>query len=171
MAILFSAVGVRVGEEQTSLLVSGVPKGYEDLSGWRAFEHFLMDVDQESDIQVDVKSYLSGDGEVFRASVEEVAYMMKRMEMRSDFLDTVLPLVSGSANHGEVWIVLAVLLLLWRKTRRTGLSVGAGLLLDYAVCNLTLKPLIGRIRPFIVNTAVELLVACPTDASFPPYKK
>ena len=96
MAILFSAVGVRVGEEQTSLLVSGVPKGYEDLSGWRAFEHFLMDVDQESDIQVDVKSYLSGDGEVFRASVEEVAYMKKRMEMRSDFLETRCHCVGNS---------------------------------------------------------------------------
>ena len=58
MAILFSAVGVKAGEEQTSLLVSGIPKCYEDLSGWRGFEHFLMDVDQEADIQVDVKSYL-----------------------------------------------------------------------------------------------------------------
>lgn len=87
MAILFSAVGVKAGEEQTSLLVSGIPKDYEDLSGWRAFEHFLMDVDQESDIQVEVKSYLYGEGEVFRASLEEVTYMMKRMEMRSNFLE------------------------------------------------------------------------------------
>ena len=96
MAILFSAVGVKVGEEQTSLLVSGVPKGYEDLSGWRAFEHFLMDVDQESDIQVDVKSYLYGDGEVFRASVEEVTYMMKRLEMRSNFLEDRCQCVGNS---------------------------------------------------------------------------
>jgi len=30
-----------------------------------------------------------------------------------------------------------------------------------------LKPLVGRVRPCTVNPAVELLVACPTDASFP----
>ena len=87
--------------------------------------------------------------------------------LRCGALDAFFPWFTSLANHGEVWIALAVLLLLWRKTRRTGLSVGTGLLLDYAVCNLTLKPLIGRIRPFAVNTAVELLVAAPTDASFP----
>ena len=97
MAILFSAVGVKVGEEQTSLLVSGIPKDYEDLSGWRAFEHFLMDVSQEADVQVDVKSYLYGEGEVFKASLEEVAYMTKRMERQSDFLEDRCRCVGSSA--------------------------------------------------------------------------
>ena len=87
--------------------------------------------------------------------------------LRCGALDAFFPWFTSLANHGEVWIALAVLLLFWKKTRQTGLSVGAGLVLDYAVCNLTLKPLIGRIRPFVVNTAVELLVAAPTDASFP----
>ena len=87
--------------------------------------------------------------------------------LRCDALDAFFPWFTALTNHGEIWIVLAVLLLLWKKTRRTGLSIGAGLLLDLLVCNLTLKPLIGRIRPFAVNTAVELLVAAPTDASFP----
>ena len=96
MAILFSAVGVKAGEKQTRLLVCGIPKDYEDLSGWRAFEHFLMDVDQEADIQVDVKSYLYGEGEVFRASLEEVAYMMKRMERQSDFLEDLCRCVGNS---------------------------------------------------------------------------
>ena len=86
---------------------------------------------------------------------------------RCEFLDAVMPGFTSLANHGELWIVLAVLLLLRKRTRQTGLSVGAGLLLDYIVCNLTLKPLVGRIRPFMVNTAVELLVEAPGDASFP----
>lgn len=97
MAILFSAVGVKAGEKQTRLLVCGIPKDYEDLSGWRAFEHFLMDVSQEVDIQVDVKSYLYGEGEVFKASLEEVAYMMKRMKLQSDFLKDRCRCVGSSA--------------------------------------------------------------------------
>ena len=41
------------------------------------------------------------------------------------------------------------------------------LILDLICCNMILKPLVGRIRPFAVNTAVELLTAPPADASFP----
>ena len=39
--------------------------------------------------------------------------------------------------------------------------------MNLVITNLTLKPLVGRIRPFAVNTAVELLIAMPGDASFP----
>lgn len=87
--------------------------------------------------------------------------------LRCGFLDAVLPAVSWTCNHGELWILLAVVLVLFRKTRRQGWSVGCALVLDLICCNLILKPLVGRIRPFAVNTAVELLTAPPADASFP----
>ncbi len=45
--------------------------------------------------------------------------------------------------------------------------MACALLLDLVCCNLVLKPLVGRLRPFAVNTAVELLTAPPLDASFP----
>lgn len=87
--------------------------------------------------------------------------------LRCGFLDAVLPAVSWTANHGELWIILAVVLLLIRGQRKYGAAVACGLVLDLVSCNLLLKPLIGRIRPFAVNTAVELLVKAPLDASFP----
>ena len=87
--------------------------------------------------------------------------------LRCGFLDAVLPAVSWTCTHGELWILLAVVLVLFRKTRRQGWSVGCALVLDLICCNLILKPLVGRIRPFAVNTAVELLTAPPADASFP----
>ena len=87
--------------------------------------------------------------------------------LRCEFLDAVLPAISWTCNHGELWIVLAVVLLLIRRQRRYGLAVACGLILDLISCNLLLKPLVGRIRPFAVNTAVELLVTPPLDASFP----
>ena len=58
-------------------------------------------------------------------------------------------------------------LLLLRKHRWTGMSLSFALILDLICCNIVLKPLVGRIRPFLVNTAVELLTAPPADASFP----
>ena len=87
--------------------------------------------------------------------------------LRCGFLDAVLPAVSWTSNHGEIWILLAVLLLLFRKTRRQGATVALALVMDLVCCNLTLKPLIGRVRPFAVNTAVQLLIEAPLDASFP----
>ena len=81
-------------------------------------------------------------------------------------LDVLAPLVSRICDHGEVWIVLAAVLLMMKKQRRYGAAVACGLVLDLLVCNLLLKPVIGRVRPFVVSPAV-LLVAPPMDASFP----
>lgn len=87
--------------------------------------------------------------------------------LRCGFLDAVLPVISWTCNHGEIWILLALVLLASKKYRWVGISMGCALLLDLICCNLILKPLVGRIRPFSVNAGVELLIAPPTDASFP----
>ena len=97
----------------------------------------------------------------------ELAILNGIQHMRSDFLDRVMMLISWTGNHGTVWILLAVFLLLLKGQRMHGMSTACGLILDLGICNLTLKPLIGRVRPFTVNPAVELLVAPPLDASFP----
>lgn len=90
-----------------------------------------------------------------------------QLHLRCDFLDAVLPVISWTCNHGEIWILLAAVLLLWKKYRWTGVSLSFALILDLVCCNMILKPLVGRARPFAVNTAVELLTAPPADASFP----
>ena len=87
--------------------------------------------------------------------------------LRCGFLDAVLPAISWTCNHGELWILLAVVLLLVRSQRKYGAAVSCALVLDLISCNLIIKPLVGRVRPFAVNTAVELLVKAPLDASFP----
>ncbi len=86
--------------------------------------------------------------------------------LRSAFGDAIMPAVSALGNAGVVWIVLALGLLLWRRTRRTGAALACALLVDVLLCNLTLKPLVARERPFALRQ-IELLVARPTDASFP----
>ena len=90
-----------------------------------------------------------------------------QVHLRCGFLDAVLPAVSRLCNHGEIWILLALLLLVSKRYRKLGAAMAAALVLDLVCCNLLLKPLIGRIRPFAVNPGVELLVPPPLDASFP----
>ena len=89
-----------------------------------------------------------------------------QLHCRSGLLDAVLPAISWTCNHGELWILLALALLAVKKHRRLGWSVAAALVLDLLVVNLTIKPLVGRVRPFAVHPA-ELLISPPGDASFP----
>ena len=87
--------------------------------------------------------------------------------LRCGVLDVLMPALSRTANDGELWILLAIILICIRRQRRYGFSVASGLLLDLLTVNLFLKPLIDRVRPCAVNTAVDMLVAAPTSGAFP----
>jgi len=86
---------------------------------------------------------------------------------RCGFLDALMPAVSGLCAHGEIWILLAAILICVRRTRKTGAGMLLALAVDYLACNLTIKPLVDRIRPYAVNTAAQLIVPMLEDASFP----
>jgi len=90
-----------------------------------------------------------------------------QLHLRCDFLDWLMPFISRLSNHGEVWILLAAVLLLIPRQRRYGISVACALILDLVACNMLLKPLIGRPRPFLLRPELALLVPAPWDASFP----
>lgn len=86
MAVLFSAVTVTAGNEEIELFVGGIPREYDDLEGWTIFNDFLGDINEDTEVSVHAEAYLYGEGETYRATPEEVAYFMKRMEMDADFL-------------------------------------------------------------------------------------
>lgn len=87
--------------------------------------------------------------------------------LRCGFLDMAMPLITRLGDGGILWILSALLLLLFPKTRKTGAAVAAALVLEALFCNLMLKPLVARTRPYDINTAVQLLIAAPIDFSFP----
>ena len=86
---------------------------------------------------------------------------------RNGFLDMLMPIISKLGNAGIVWIILTIALLISSKYRTAGFALLFALILDVTVCNIILKPLVARIRPCDVNKAIELLIACPNDYSFP----
>ena len=95
------------------------------------------------------------------------------------FLDFTMPIVTVLGDAGIFWIGCAVVLLLFKKHRKTGLAMGIALVMGLIICNITLKPLIGRIRPYNYQIEVlgktweqilitgKLLVETPHDFSFP----
>ena len=58
-------------------------------------------------------------------------------------------------------------MLLIPKTRKSGAVMVAALVVDVLLCNIVLKNLVARTRPYDVNTGVHLLVAKLHDYSFP----
>lgn len=88
--------------------------------------------------------------------------------MHNAVLDRLMPIVTSLGSAGAIWIVLAVILILLKKYRRYGYMLMIALILCGVVGNLTLKPLIARIRPFDVRPLLQsLLIAEPKDFSFP----
>ncbi len=88
------------------------------------------------------------------------------------FLDAVMPVITLLGDAGIFWIAIAVILLFFPKTRRVGLGMGAALIIGLLVCNLTLKPLTARIRPYDYQlqhfgVTVKLLIEAQHDFSFP----
>ena len=92
--------------------------------------------------------------------------------LQCGFLDALMPLITLLGDAGIFWILCSVALIFIPKTRRVGLSMGISLLIGLLVCNVTLKPLVGRIRPYDYQMVhfqreITLLVEGLHDFSFP----
>lgn len=99
--------------------------------------------------------------------------------LQSGFMDTIWPIITLFGDAGIFWMVWATLLLFIPKYRRTGLGMWFALAMGLLICNITLKPLVGRMRPYDFQikelgktwndllAGGELLVELPHDFSFP----
>lgn len=92
--------------------------------------------------------------------------------LQSGFMDFIMPWITLLGDAGIFWIATAVILLFIPKYRKAGLSMGIALLLGVLVCNVTMKPLFHRIRPYdyqeqYLQTLIPLLVDRQHDFSFP----
>lgn len=97
----------------------------------------------------------------------ELRFLDFLQTIHTPLLDKILAFITSLGNAGIIWIVLAVVLLILPKTRKAGIIVAAALLMDLILCNLILKNLVARVRPYDVNTAIAILIKKPLDFSFP----
>ncbi len=92
--------------------------------------------------------------------------------LKCGFLDFLMPLITLLGDAGIFWILCSVALICIPKYRKIGLGMGVSLLIGLLVCNVTLKPLVGRIRPYDYQLQhfqkeIILLVEGLHDYSFP----
>ena len=82
-------------------------------------------------------------------------------------LDFWMPRITALGNSGIVWVVAAIVLLCTKKYRRYGVMLLVGLAAALLLSNLALKNLFARPRPCWLDESVPLLIARPSDYSFP----
>ena len=92
--------------------------------------------------------------------------------LQSDFMDVAMPLTPLLSEDGIFWMILATILLLFPSQRRTGLGMWLALAMGLIICNMILKPLIGRMRPYdfqeqFNGVYIKLLIDGLSDNSFP----
>ena len=89
------------------------------------------------------------------------------ISIRNDFLTGVGKFLTLLGDKGIFWILLTLVLLALRKTRKAGICSMFALLFMVVLNNGIIKHLVDRIRPYEVIESLKILVAKPDDASFP----
>ena len=88
--------------------------------------------------------------------------------IRTPFLDKFfVTITSIPGNYGQMWVVLGIILLIFKKTRKCGITIILSYLMVYGLGQYVLKDLIARPRPCHIDQTIELLISRPSSYSCP----
>lgn len=88
--------------------------------------------------------------------------------IRTEWLDSFMLFITNMAGDmGQAWVLLGILLLVYKKTRKLSLSI----LLSYAIVYFSIqygiKDLIARPRPCQIDQTIEMITKCSSSFSCP----
>lgn len=104
--------------------------------------------------------------ESFIQSEGELLINLQNM-LHTEWLTPLMKGITFMSDYGVIEIALCLVLMICRKTRRLGIICAASLALSFICCNLILKPIIDRPRPWEMLNALKVMMPDPGDASFP----
>lgn len=87
--------------------------------------------------------------------------------IRQPWLDPIVSFYTQLGDKGLLWIVLCLALLIFPKTRRAGAAGVMALLFSLLFTNILIKPLVTRVRPWLVLEGLVHLVDERDPNSFP----
>ena len=97
----------------------------------------------------------------------EFDWLYALQDIHNPALDKVMVFVSALGNAGIFWIAVGLLLLITKRYRRGGAQMLVAMAVTFIIGNLILKNLVPRERPCWIDREVQLLMASPSDYSFP----
>ncbi len=99
--------------------------------------------------------------------LDEQALVWIAEHIRNAVLDPFMMLYTQLGNTGMLFIALGVVMLLFKQTRKVGVSALCAMLIGLIVVNFTIKPLVARARPWLVIENFVNLVPEHDPNSFP----
>ena len=94
-----------------------------------------------------------------------------RDHVRNPIMNSIVAFYTTLGDDGIIWIVLGVILLIPKKTRKCGIMVLAALLVMLVTNNLILKNIVARPRPYATHPElvedIANLIHVPKSYSFP----
>lgn len=96
----------------------------------------------------------------------EILYAIQRLHSPV-FDQIILALTNLMGSYGQIWLIVAVLLMVFKKTRMAGICILLSYALVFVMGQYGLKDLIARPRPCHIDESIELLVKCPGSYSCP----
>ena len=87
--------------------------------------------------------------------------------LRGPVLNPVMTFITQLGDKGLFWIVLTLVLLCFRKTRKAGVTSAIAMVIGLIVVNIILKNWLARIRPYELIGELQLMIEKQKDFSFP----
>lgn len=81
--------------------------------------------------------------------------------------DSIFAFISVLGNKGILWIIITLVFLMLKKTRKAGICCALSLIMCLVLGNGILKPIVGRIRPYDFDASLNIIIPLLSDASFP----
>ena len=100
-------------------------------------------------------------------ATDEAILLWIQNNIQSDLLSPWITAFTALGNAGKIWIVLGLLLLVPRATRRVGFYTLVALFFSLLITNMTLKPMFNRPRPYVTMDVLSPLVISGDPNSFP----
>ena len=75
--------------------------------------------------------------------------------------------ITHLGDFGIFWILLTIVLLIPKKTRKAGLASALALIIGTLITNVAIKNVVARIRPYEVIQELDLMIEKQKDFSLP----
>ncbi len=82
------------------------------------------------------------------------------------FTDMFMRLFTHLGDYGALWIITAIVMLMFKKTRKAGICLAVSLFATAIIGNVILKNIFARLRPYIVQN-FAIIISAPGGYSFP----
>lgn len=97
----------------------------------------------------------------------ELDFLLALQQLHNPILDRVMVAITSLGNAGWLFILIGIVLLCKKNTRKQGGHILLALIISVIFCNVFLKDLVARPRPCWLMPEIELLIKIPSDYSFP----